>query len=483
MIDFCINYAKKHDMRKILIISTLIGLLSAAPSANAERVNAEPLYRCSDLGNEQKATFGLMSQGHDGFFFRLKGDLRERYGLSNEVRAYLKRMHDALAAKNITAGIVSIPVRGLAQQPMLNRTNKEQAAFRVTLANDSYGQMLSDMREAGFIVPDLRSHAANAQDKEKDLYFFFRRDHHWTPLGANVAASQFATLLKQHATYADIGTQEYSTKSIATQKMKHTMAQEIDRLCEDDIPPEPFPQYETSLNAAGEDALFGVDNIGRAALVGSSFSAEKDFNFDGFLAQETGLEIANYAISGGLLFNALISYTSSEAFADYPPNFLIWEAPGLYDFSDGTSLLFRQVIPAIHGECSADNTVATTSLDIKNGQAATLLTLDADKKVHGADYYLMLDSSNKGLANMTLEFDYDDADGEWFIIDRSKFFNNTGRFFVELSEEISTNLVKIRVDGLPNLDTTLQVRLCRVPETTKTKINANTTVNTTKEKN
>ena len=59
--------------------------------------------------------------------------------------------------------------------------------------------------------------------------------------------------------------------------------------------------------------------------------------------------------------------------------------------------------------------------------------------------------------------EYDDGDGEWFILDRRENFNNSGRFFVELSKEINSNLETVRLIGLPEIDAKIEARLCSIP--------------------
>ena len=60
-----------------------------------------------------------------------------------------------------------------------------------------------------------------------------------------------------------------------------------------------------------------------------------------------------------------------------------------------------------------------------------------------------------------VELDYDNEDGEWFLVDRSQHFNNAGWFFIEIDDEIEGSLVKITLDELPALTTTLYARLCK----------------------
>ena len=422
-------------------------------------------FTCPDLGNKDKQTINEMVQGKEGWFFRLAGDLETEFQLRQEARGYLTRLQQGLAKRGTQTVFLSVPPRGVSAYQLLDKDDPRQARYDGKTTGDAYGALLTDIRETGMIVPDLREASLATPGEARS--FFFRRDHHWTPEGARAAAKALKTTLTDLPAYQALKPKTYETKTIGKEEMKHTMALELQRLCTSDIPGEPFTLYETQLVASGADALFG-DAGGEnksSVLVGSSFSDKKEFNFDGFIAQETGLDIANFALSAGLLFNALVSYTSSPQFDKMKPPFLIWEAPGNYDLNKDTSKFFRQIIPATHGICDKKHAIATAEMQVTAGKGGPLLKLDAAKKVSGHSYYIVLTSSNNGMAKFTLQMDYDDGDGEWFTVDRSEFFKNHGRFFVELTDEIESALTSVTIEGMDNLNTNLTARVCKAETT------------------
>ncbi len=424
----------------------------------------ELAFQCPDLGNKEKQTIGAMTQGEDGWFFRVAGDLKQHYRLMPEAASYLSRMAEAFRQRGTEVVFISVPPRGIAAQAFLHMDDPDQKRFHVTKATESYSSMLNTMRETGLIVPDLTEESV-IPEGEKEI-FFFRRDLHWTPFGARRAAQAVAEEIKKLPAYKKLSPATFETKEVGTKEMKETMALELQRLCTSEVPGEPFPLFETRRAAAtGEDALFGDAGGGDpAVLVGSSFSALSWFNFDGFLSEYTGLEVANFALSAGLLFNAIVSWTSSPQFQDTHPPFVFWEAPGIYDLNNDTTKYYRQLIPAIYGECKPEDALASGMLEIKGGKGGLLLEVTEDKEVSGNDYYLFLETANRGLASFTLQLDYADGDGEWFIVDRSQHFDNAGRFFIELSGEIEGLLSSVSVDGLPNINATLNARVCRIPK-------------------
>lgn len=430
-----------------------------AHSATAESI----LFKCPDLANKEKQTIAEMTQGFDGFFFRISGDMRQDYAIMPEAQQFFERMAKALASRGTQLVFISVPPRGIAGQAFLDKSQLPQKEFDAKATEESYLDMLANIRKVGVLIPELvdTSHDSTSSSEP----FFFKRDHHWTSFGAHKTALAIAELIKDHPNYKKIKPLSYETTVTGEAQMKHTMAEEIQRLCTDDIPAEPFPVSETRLVAsAGEDALFGDagGGVDSSVLVGSSFSATENFNFDGFLADATRLEIANYAISAGLLFNSIVSYTSSPDFVKTHPPFLFWEAPGIYDLNKDTSKFFRQIIPAIHGDCGEDKAIASGKLQIEKGKGGLLLNAETGKKIFGKNYYLFLESSSRALAKFTLELDYEDGDGEWFTVDRAEHFNNTGRFFVELLDEIESPLVKVTLEQPSNVNAQVTARICKI---------------------
>ena len=156
--------------------------------------------------------------------------------------------------------------------------------------------------------------------------------------------------------------------------MQHTMAIELQRLCQDSIPAEPFPVYRHRHGCpapTGAEALFGDASGAPLALIGTSFSATKNFNFAGFLSQATGKEVANYALTAGGMFNAFLSLVSSPQFGELHTPFLVWEMPGTNNLNTGTEPYFRQLIPALHGPCKEEEAIATKEVEIKGNQTVT----------------------------------------------------------------------------------------------------------------
>ncbi|BBN52921.1 hypothetical protein TRE132_10460 [Pseudomonas chlororaphis subsp. aurantiaca] len=80
---------------------------------------------------------------------------------------------------------------------------------------------------------------------------------------------------------------------------------------------------------AADDALF-ADNEVPVALVGTSYSANPNWNFVGALKQALHSDVVSYAEDGHGPVLPMLSYLKSDAFKNSPPQVLIWEFPERY---------------------------------------------------------------------------------------------------------------------------------------------------------
>lgn len=437
----------------------------AAPVAPAPQANGggDVLYNCPYINDENRRTIAALTQGNDGWFFR-QGDINEYFDLLPHAEDYLTRLTQAFASQGTQLVLLQVPPRPFSAYKYFNRTQPAQRSFNRADGMIYYKSYIEDLKKTGALIVDVTD-KMEQYDAKTDQHFFYRRDTHWMPFGAMLSAQNVAEVLKQDKKYQTIKPREFKTEVTGDLPMRSAIAMEVETLCSDDIPSESFPAYQTNeVIKKDKSALFGDDDESAPlVLLGSSFSAVPWFNFDGFLAEYTGIEVANFAISAGKLFNAIVSYTALPKDQRLSPDYVVWENLAHYDFNIGDAM-FRQAIPAVYGECAPEAALKTGKVSINSGtEEADLFTFSAGKKISGPDYYLYVKSDNISLSNFTLEMEYDDGDGEWFILDRRENFNNSGRFFIELSDEINSSLVSVRLIGLPLIDANIEARLCKIP--------------------
>ncbi len=456
----------------MIVITRLITVLAlcsvlAAPFTSAAESKAinKPVFNCPDLADESQQKLAPMVQGLDGWFFR-RVDFEERYNLLPSTFDYIKRVVSAFDSQGTKLVLAAVPPRIFAASEHLDEKDGRQSNYDLTGAKASYTAFLKQLRETNALIVDMTSFA----DKEEEKYgtkFLFQRDAHWTPLGAELTAKETARVLKQEARYDSLTKKNFETSFLRMESLDSYMTNEIVRLCNDKIPTEKVPFYQTKEIATpassedSQDLLFGDTGFKSSiALLGSSFSDVELFNFAGFLSEHTGLEVTNYAISAGQLYNSLISYASLPVDKRPQGGFAVWEVLAHYDFNTGERM-YRQVIPAISGECSVEEALVHRNLELNSSNPDAAVPIETKKNIAGTGYYLFLESDNPSFTKFMVEFDYADGDGEWFLVDRSQHYNNKGRFFIELSDEIDSALQKVTINGSSTLKTNLKFRLCK----------------------
>jgi alginate O-acetyltransferase complex protein AlgJ len=95
--------------------------------------------------------------------------------------------------------------------------------------------------------------------------------------------------------------------------------------------PDQLQLYQTRAadQAGGSDALFADSDI-PVALVGTSYSANPNWNFAGALRQHLQRDLSNHAEDGQGPVVPMLKYLQSDEFANTPPQLVIWEFPERY---------------------------------------------------------------------------------------------------------------------------------------------------------
>lgn len=265
---------------------------------------------------------GVFGQTSDGAMIAESGRLfttEELVSPTSEFsfRTELASAHSALDAMGIALVPVIVPDKARIYAQDLGRARSDDLIAR-------YGVALNTITEMGLTSPDLRD-AFYAGTSNGDV--FMRTDTHWSPQGAELAAKQIAETLKQHPAER----QEFLTLVLQDQPFRGDLISYADT-----GPFQPFvgPQTETlpvieTTAVDPVDDLFGDVEI-PVALVGTSYSARTEFNFEGYLKQETGLDLINYAVSGTGPFAPMRDFLNSDDLKSTPPQIVIWEIPERY---------------------------------------------------------------------------------------------------------------------------------------------------------
>ena len=140
-------------------------------------------------------------------------------------------------------------------------------------------------------------------------------------------------LLRRHSRLAsfDVGT-EFRTQETAPQTHRGDLFNylPLDPWFSALLPPtETIVPTSTEAVAQGND-LFGDDSAPKITLVGTSYSANRLWNFAGALKQALHEDLLNYAKDGKGPFAPMLDYLNSDDIKQAPPRLVIWEIPERY---------------------------------------------------------------------------------------------------------------------------------------------------------
>lgn len=237
------------------------------------------------------------------------------------------RVSEFLNARGTRLVILVVPAKARIYSEKLAET--EPQAVMETL----YPRLLKTLSAAEVPVPDLAPKMEQAQRDGQTVYL--RTDTHWTPSGADLFARHAADFIRDRFPTLPWGEQTFVT----------TVAEPITHRGDlltyipvapafEGIGPEPdrFRPRTTEVSEEpndGASSLFG-ETSADTVLVGTSYSANRLWNFPGALKQYLGLDLINVAEEGKGPIEPMTDYLQSPDFQKHPPQLVIWEFPERY---------------------------------------------------------------------------------------------------------------------------------------------------------
>ncbi|WP_426112436.1 alginate O-acetyltransferase [Pseudomonas sp. DSP3-2-2] len=239
--------------------------------------------------------------------------------------ALIQGVRDALKAQGTELVLAIIPAKTRLYPEHIG-ANKP-----ASLHTDLYQQFHAQAAQAGIFAPDL---LAPLQGAKQNGQVFLRTDTHWTPMGAEVVAQQLGAAIAQKNPLNGEPT-KFITQAKETSAYKGDLTNflPLDPLFSNLLPqPDQLQQRSTDLveaQASGDDALFADSDVA-VGLVGTSYSANPNWNFLGALKQALHSDVVNYAEDGHGPVLPMLKYLQTDAFKNSPPQVLIWEFPERY---------------------------------------------------------------------------------------------------------------------------------------------------------
>lgn len=403
------------NMRYSTATSVLCTLLGS-------EVLAEPSsYRCS--GIDTKSALPSI-EGLDGVFFRVLADLRMRHPMEDAVIEKMAILSKALAENGTTLIYVAVPTKSQTMPQFLPPLATDYA-FDSETATLVYDDIIDRLTAHDVLAPDLRSALAKAAPGELP---FFQADFHWTPVGSRLAARSISDVIKAQPDYADLPLAQFVTTERAPTTAFSTMRRTLQAFCMDELPRVETAGFVTEVvsapSAGASDIFAGNDEAVQIALVGTSFSDSPVGAFAGYLSEFSGLDVVNYAITGGNQFGAMTSYLTSRDFAENRPHFLVWENPIYSNLAQYGPDPMDELIAAAGKTC-------TMSLPItKSG--ANRITADLAGQNVGSDDVILADLGSSGPRSALFELQTASGVTRSALMQRTDRMEASGRFFKPL---------------------------------------------------
>ena len=299
-------------------------------------------YGLFDTGNQ-----GVVV-GRDGWLFTNEefienADAQQREAEKLEiidiVQTYL-RLH------NIELMVAFLPAKA--------RLYSEHLKAPVPIARaELYDRFHPAVRDRVALSPNLYTYLG---DKKEGTQIFMKTDTHWSPDGASLVAHHLADIIRTHRPELIVSDKTYMTLAENEQRYSGDLNEFIPTgVLKPVIGPrsEPLIVHKTSevaqSDVSGDDdaamSLFGDEQI-QIVLAGTSYSYEKDWNFEGALRQAFGVDVLNVSDEGKGPIKPMIEWLKEADLRNNPPKLVIWEIPerfmpsdSNYDMNDIKTLL------------------------------------------------------------------------------------------------------------------------------------------------
>jgi alginate O-acetyltransferase complex protein AlgJ len=272
--------------------------------------------------------------GRDGWLYT-----DEEFKLADGARRELDRnlalvawVHRELARRGIALVVAVVPAKARVYPEHLDR-RKPPSLHRELYADVEAALSAEGIASANLLAP------LEAGKSEEPTYL--RTDTHWTPFGASLAAAAVA----RSARSAKLdGTAKFRTVEAGEKPHRGDL---FNFLPLDPYfafllpPPETFEAVRTEAVGDAGATLLGDAASAPVALVGTSYSAESQWNFAGALEASLHADVMNYAKDGEGPFAPMLRYLESDDLRTAPPRLVVWEMPERY-------LLAHQSLDAFH---------------------------------------------------------------------------------------------------------------------------------------
>jgi alginate O-acetyltransferase complex protein AlgJ len=263
--------------------------------------------------------------GEDGWLFSTEEFITtgETDALLTQALGYVGSVRDALDARGIALVVALVPTKA-----EVYPEHRKRYPLPASLEG-RYDAARKGLLAMGIPTPDLKAALLTAKTG-KDV--FLRTDTHWTAFGASAAAKALTRSVRPILDARGSSREDYVTQRGETSVRKGDLLSFIPMgALSDRLGPRPDTiDEEVTIGATEDDqGLFDTLQI-PVALVGTSYSAEGAWNFDGALRDEMEADVLKVAEQGHGPFVPMEKYLASPSIDDPRPEVVIWEIPERY---------------------------------------------------------------------------------------------------------------------------------------------------------
>jgi alginate O-acetyltransferase complex protein AlgJ len=424
-----------------------------------------------------------LTYGKDGFIFNGLEDLNwySKSQKQSEARVdasinLIAQVNKVLAKRNIKLVLTMVP--------MVERIyeNKLPNSFKlVPNLKSFYQRKLPALQKAGVFAPDLNT-AFMSSGKRYDAQFpmYLRQDNHWSSIGG-VEASRFIAQAIRNKYASTLETLPEVKYDIEWSEPEEFNGNYYRALPESERAKLQRDLYKpVNFLAKPSNDLLGERQSG-IAVVGTSFSENRQFGFVEGLAYHLSKDVVNNAESGKGPWTPLFDYLNSDNFQNNPPKILVWEYPEAFmiramkpvDGADDWSRNYFLIQSAANlgGDCGNSGTRPTISSGIEftteSGVASSASTTEKSLVKYGfknslrIDQYLSLKVKSASTSSIYLET---------VSSKPNKYFANLGAYNVSHRVNIPLYTVAdgkataVNIRSAIGSDLTVEdVKLCQMP--------------------
>lgn len=229
---------------------------------------------------------------------------------------YIREVRDQLKAQGTDLIVALVPAKVRVYPEHLG--SLQVPVVKANLYQDFRAHVLA----LGVPAPDLYAALVKAKSQGE---VFIRTDTHWSPFGAQVVAGVISAAVKQDFPRLDLPAASFQTTLAAAPVPLGDLLRYLP-LPKGQGPQAVMVRIPTTTKSGAGGGLLGEDPVA-VTLVGTSYSAVKDWNFEGALKQALGADVLNVADAGQGPVVPMRAYLKSQAIKDAPPKLVIWEIP------------------------------------------------------------------------------------------------------------------------------------------------------------